>query len=655
MKQIYDLRTVLHSRLDDVREFSKVYESIYFKCQETTYFIADLKNAIAAHVRRVSNKRKIEFHHVLLALCEAIQARMSILFPSLSSQDNTNEAMFYAARKMDHIPSQAASQAWKPIFERVACELLITYCSFQSYQITDDIKDTTLLDTVAGSMRKILGRPSKSISTTYSYFIGLKENLYAFHLRISQLLSLEVKYREFLDLGAEPMHLLSRKTTPLADLSALVSNHQRLIGVFNAPLEDATYVSWLNTTYPSRVLSPNEFEFCFDVPTTLNDSFRMTVLGCHGMDGSFFAAMKDQYLNPHPDAQLAVARLLREAEPDMNLQLGDNVYYDGIPFITDTDKLKYFQHNQELYGYTASFKPIPNWVLPGNHDYGFWGRARLTEKLDFELKAQTHLRRIFNQVFHTFVKNDHWNMPHRYYLLMHKHFCLFMLDTNMLIFDRTQQKWFVDTLLEVKQRHPKMWIIVAGHHPLFYLDKAEYKCEWYTYYRLMEERGQPAGQLGLYEKSRNSFIKIEEPDANGCHELNHMGKFLAKLIQTNQLPIDLWLCAHEHIMAKIKATFDFTSPGQFSRHTLCQLTCGGGGAKIRSIQYNPNTIEFAQGYRHVGVIDVKSDFNDSVHGFAELEICAEQLSWRPVLVWKRKQMFEQARMEQILIRSPLSD
>lgn len=627
MSRISFIRRIFHSVIPYQLNFRAMQplelEKLSTLCAQILGHAHLLNVDVTTHLERAGNARKREFHHVLIGLSHALEKQLSEL--NLQIQARINPLASPPNLQMD----------FKNCLAKTIGELLLTYEEMRSYELPIEFTELTLTD-------RVLTR--KTTSTISSYFIQLKDNiLKQFIIRINEILNIKELVAPFFD-QPTPIGLLNRAPIPNSAFSDLLKNPATLVEMFTDPLQPY-YLAWLKATYPTvqfpSLANPERVAFQFGL-TNLprdNDKFRMTIIGCHGMDGSFMAAMKDRYINEHPDAQLAVARGLRASEPDVNLQLGDNVYYDGLPFFTDTPNLKYFQHNQELYGRTASFKPIANWILPGNHDYGFWGHADKSERLDPLLKSQTHLQRIFNQVFHTFAVNDHWNMPHRYYLLNHEHFFLFMLDTNTLIFDQYQQKWFVDTLLQLKANFPRKWIIVAGHHPLFYLDKAEQDCEWHKYYKLMEARGHKVDKLGLYKKSEDCFIAIDEPQPKTSHEFNHMGKFLVTLIRTNKLPIDLWFCAHEHIMAKVNATFHFGIDAQSkaTTHEICQLTSGGGGAQLRDIRFSPISSEFLKSYEHAAVTLIRSDFYARLHGFMELSITANVISWRPHLFgWEGK-------------------
>jgi hypothetical protein len=627
MTPITTFKILLSSHIQCYLSHDKILV-LYELCNSISEHIALLQADVATHKDKVEDKRKVEFHDVLIDLCKSLQEKLTRL---------TSLAHLSRGR-----PIPLPIDEYQKLTANMIYELFLSYCAMNSYQVPDEFRQLTFTDRAWNAF----GAAEKKTSTTHNFFIKLKALLVNFHIRIAELFDLQAIYAQFLD-ERVPTPLLSRPIGNFGELRELHAKPDNLINFFNYPFV-AHYTKWIKACYPSFQVAtiqddPEHIPLSFDLssPGGSDTNFRMTVLGCHGMDGSFIAAMKDKYLNPDPEAQLGVARKLRQTEPNINLQLGDNVYYDGLPSFVDTPELKYFEHNQELYGRTASFKPIPNWILPGNHDYGFWGHASKSEKLDPTLARQTHLQRIFNQIFHTLVVDDHWNMPHRYYVLIHEHFILFMLDTNMLIFDPVQQYWFVNTLLKLKEKYPNKWIIVAGHHPLFYLDKVEQECEWRKYYELMQARGHSIGKLGLYKKEDNSFIPIPAPQEKTKHYFNHMGQFLVTLIRTNKLPIDLWLCAHEHLMAKVDATFDFGADRRAAaaaaaaagrEHKICQLTCGGGGAKLRDINANPNAPEFLSDYEHASVTDIKSSFYAKLHGFMELNITAREISCRAHLL-----------------------
>lgn len=353
--------------------------------------------------------------------------------------------------------------------------------------------------------------------------------------------------------------------------------------------------------------------------------FTLGLVGCHGLDATPLSRAA-RIAQRNVASQSKVAKLMKEANSDMNAQAGDNAYFDGIDKIIDTAENDFFGRNQRNYGIGQDLKTIFNAIAVGNHDYGFWGDFEYTEKLAYHWERQNNLQRVLNQVLHTYAQHDHWNMPYRYYLVVHRHFVLIVLDTNTLIFDEVQQKWFVQVVQILKRLYPKKWISVMGHHPLLYLGKrAHHECEWKIYLDGATKRmGFPGLTPGIYDVEAKRMQPTALPKDDQPHIYNNIGKFLLDLIVRNELPIDLWLAAHEHFMGVLEITLA-------NGRVLPQVLVGSGGADLKHITNDPNNYPLTDLDKQF-VTKVSSPFYAAMHGFIQLEITEQMISYQPHLV-----------------------
>ena len=124
------------------------------------------------------------------------------------------------------------------------------------------------------------------------------------------------------------------------------------------------------------------------------------------------------------------------------LLLGDNIYEHGVTSVTDPQFKTKFENpykniNKKFY------------LCLGNHDYG--NSFNLKNNADF-------------QVSYSDISNK-WNMPEKYYSIKGTNYEIFMLDTNLDLFDEnTIMKQFHIMSRKIKNSKKK-WKIVCGHHP----------------------------------------------------------------------------------------------------------------------------------------------------------------------------------------------
>ncbi|MEL6546848.1 MAG: metallophosphoesterase [Myxococcota bacterium] len=127
---------------------------------------------------------------------------------------------------------------------------------------------------------------------------------------------------------------------------------------------------------------------------------------------------------------------------DAMLMLGDNFYPDGVVSIDDPQWQTAFEY---MYGDLG----IPVWAALGNHDYG---------NLTFEWFRGPVQVAYADQ-------SDVFNMPDVFYTVRFNNVGVVVLDTDALMWDRTefgdQRDWYSDAVSELSTD----WIFVIGHHP----------------------------------------------------------------------------------------------------------------------------------------------------------------------------------------------
>ena len=226
-------------------------------------------------------------------------------------------------------------------------------------------------------------------------------------------------------------------------------------------------------------------------------------------------------------------------------------------------------------------------------------------------------------------------MPNRYYVLDYDYFAILVIDSNTLIYDEPQQHWIRSTIERLKPS--KQWIGVAAHHPLIYMGKrAEHKCEWDTYVKSTIGAKDPwfttADHYQPLMVTPTGLHKIDSPQKGHKHKYNNIGKFLLAFINHNELPIDVWLCAHEHFLGVMKLT---TAKG----NTITQITSGGAGAEVKldSIRYvdpagNYNTKNEYTISPHLDEAKLQCELAAEQYGFFTLTLSKLKITCTPTLV-----------------------
>lgn len=331
---------------------------------------------------------------------------------------------------------------------------------------------------------------------------------------------------------------------------------------------------------------------------TPKPSISIALIGCHGLDEFSNVISKSSIA----DKQKRVARLIKETNCDMGIQLGDNVYFNGIGMMQGN----FYHVSNALYGTRNNLGKMFWAITAGNHDYGCWGHdttdiAESIFRNDPNLKKENGLQRALNQVFHTYIDKDCLHMPNRYYVLEYDYIAILVIDSNTIVYDLKQQNWIVSTIERLKTN--KKWIGIAAHHPLIYMGKrAEHDCEWNKYFTSSVGAKAPwfpkAEQYKPVLKTPKGPTILDLPTKDGRHKYNNIGKFLLAFIDKNKLPIHVWLCAHEHFLGAMNITLK-------SGSNITQITSGGGGAKVK-----PNSIRYID---KNGSYDTKSPYTMSEH------------------------------------------
>jgi tartrate-resistant acid phosphatase type 5 len=139
----------------------------------------------------------------------------------------------------------------------------------------------------------------------------------------------------------------------------------------------------------------------------------------------------------------AVAQLCAAEGCDFVILLGDNLYPDGANDVTDPVWQTDFE--QPYAGID-----VPFYAILGNHDFGSNGMD--WEREDVEVAYSAYSTR--------------WHMPAPFYTLRRGPVGFLMLDTNRLLWNRTddgdQRGWWPSAQAELAG---SPWIIATGHHP----------------------------------------------------------------------------------------------------------------------------------------------------------------------------------------------
>lgn len=310
--------------------------------------------------------------------------------------------------------------------------------------------------------------------------------------------------------------------------------------------------------------------------------FIINLFGCHGMDAGISRSAKaNQMLAAKKIGPIAVQQQIiddsrKHEQPDMVIQLGDNAYMNGI---NPKNTPAFFEHNLFSYGVNRHGDHIPNFAVLGNHDYGLWGRYKITELFDGD-RETNELTRAHLQILQSYSSNDHWNMPNHYYVLEHENVVFIMLDSNIIMFDQLQQQWLCDVYQHIKTTRPGKKIIGVAHHPLVYLGKRAAKpCEWKKHLSMANRQWKIDldANAVLFNSVTSSFDTISPPVDDEIHEFNNIGKFMLELFRRNNIHFDMWLCAHEHMTAIHDIAFKNSS------HCV-QIIAGGSGAELSGVK-----------------------------------------------------------------------
>jgi hypothetical protein len=381
-------------------------------------------------------------------------------------------------------------------------------------------------------------------------------------------------------------------------------------------------------TYPQAIA---------DIPFSINitknvhagsDGVIMNIFGCHGADcGISLAASAHQtkkLANGESAQQAVINKSKRSATAQLNLQLGDNAYDNGVHA---SNQQQYFNHNLINYGLNTLGEFIPNFVALGNHDYGLWSNYKMTSIVDRDTMADG-LTRAQWQILHSYIANDHWHMPNHYYLLIHEYFITIVIDSNNIMFDKAQQQWIVKTL-NIIQENPDLsnkHLIWASHHPPVYIGKRAAKdCEWEKHREALNKWIPGLNATPVLWNGRE-FTQIAPYTKHEMHKYNNIGKFLLAFIQLNNLKVDLWLAAHEHVTAIHNISLKLANESVIK---FSQIISGGGGAELSGLknEFLPgeekNPIETLPGVQAVTAILVAQ-----AYAYIALQISRETIRYQ---------------------------
>lgn len=146
--------------------------------------------------------------------------------------------------------------------------------------------------------------------------------------------------------------------------------------------------------------------------------------------------------------QYAVAAAIRAvcaAEGcDFVVLAGDNLYPDGADSVDDPIW-------QEKFELPYAGIDVPFHAVLGNHDFGITGNDWTRDAAQLAYGAVS----------------PRWNMPATHYTMRHGPVGFVMLDTNRLLWSRTdagdQRAWWAGARAEVASAP---WIVAVGHHPI---------------------------------------------------------------------------------------------------------------------------------------------------------------------------------------------
>ncbi|MSP53270.1 MAG: hypothetical protein EXR81_03350 [Gammaproteobacteria bacterium] len=527
---------------------------------------------------------------------------------------------------IDAILTQPAPSLGKPQLLNFYVQMVLAYLVLCFYTETTEDPGVTKLarvDHVRNFLRRLSLSAPKTTTTSHTYQEDLKYLLYECscsllgYERVEELLETYSKIHEI------PKTALQR----YAAIPSPRIHFDKMIVEYIDPM--------MRVRYKDAVIFRHEWPLGLDLqklaPEEDHDTVIWTLLGCHGMDATDFSQLKS-YWDADRNAQQKVAARMKKFECKKILQLGDLAYFNGV----GSPIGPFYARNRIKYGFQNDMRVADSWIVAGNHDYGFWGHYNAAEVLDPIVNNQSSLQRISNQILHTYTVHDHWNMPYRYYFLMDKHYVLFVLDTNTLIFDAIQQEWFVKGVQFIKLHFPHLWIIVAAHHPLVYLGKrSDVKCEWKKYLDAARERmmGEAKGiredmsysiSPGMFV--RHNFISVAEHSKEMPTEYHNIGRFVLELIIVNDLQIDIYMAAHEHLMATLEIDLLLSSRRE---HKIFQLTAGGGGGPLDGLKFDPNKYTYPP---ESMLRKITSPFYAKLFGFFQLRITRTEISYKPEII-----------------------
>jgi hypothetical protein len=349
----------------------------------------------------------------------------------------------------------------------------------------------------------------------------------------------------------------------------------------------------------------------FTFTLNVHDEYQFYILGCQGEDGKAqraVAASINNRIRKHSgpvenvftnEKQVAGWENVTLVEDDsqreppklldnvFGLFLGDNFYPGGVTSADDAHFVSQFSnlYSQDVYWFSAL----------GNHDWNMQNRVEETREASKNPRL-TKLQRALFQVEHTYLVNDKWFMPFRYYVLDAHYANIFILDSNTFYWDRSQQDWLVQryqALNKDPMRRPKKNII-AMHHPLKTIGK-----------RHPDAGSSDVGQYWLPDYDALPKTPGDPCDPNDLKKskrgyLNQL--LLEKFVEIKNRPlwkdikfpfyIDKFIGAHDHFLARYN--IDVLERSE-------QLISGGGGGSLQDKHVDPGsgTFDKSHGYLHL--------------------------------------------------------
>lgn len=274
-----------------------------------------------------------------------------------------------------------------------------------------------------------------------------------------------------------------------------------------------------------------------------------------------------------------------DSRPDFILILGDNIYDWGADSADDPNIRKCFDDIFQRPEF-QNLQHMPFFIVLGNHD------ENLQKPIKAKIKSESGIKRGLHEVAHTYL-GDHqfsyaarkyiydqpelqldnlpaWNMPHRYYALIHGDEQIFCLDSNTYVKDYLDLLLHPDTMNAqnnqaawlaaetAKARAAGRKIIFAQHHPLFTQGKRAFHNDLNIYLK-------PA-EIDILSAKLNINVN-KHTTYNFC---------LKECFRQQKMDFDLLLAAHDH-----NSNYYNNKNNPDADYRVCQFTAGAGGDEMQ--------------------------------------------------------------------------